>query len=310
MRVAFLFSGQGAQTIGMGKDLFESEPTYRKRIEEADELLGYSLFDIMFNDEERLSTGRFGQVAIFAMGIALKDLMEEKGITSDGSAGLSLGEYTAYYDQGVYGLETGIRLIENRARFMEKATESLEGGMLAVRATIDEVARVVETTEEVYIANHNLERQIVVAGSTKGLEQFEKAAGQAGIRRVRPLPTTGAFHTPLMKDAAEDLHDYLHSVELRPPRGKLYLNTTGRGFADEKLKDVMCEHMTNTVRFHDLLNNMVADGFTTFVELGPGGILKNFVKKTYPDVKVCHVEDVETLVETLEILKGVSSHES
>ncbi len=309
MKVAFLFSGQGAQEKGMGKDLFDTEPVFRKRIEEAEGILPYSLTDIMFEDEKRLSSGRYGQVAIFAMGVALKDLMEEKGITSEGSAGLSLGEYTAYYDRGVYGFATGIRLIDHRAHFMTEATADLAGGMLAVRASIDDVVPVVESLEGIYIANHNLEKQIVVAGSDKDLKQFQKAAEKKGIRRIRPLPTTGPFHTPLMEKAARSLCDYLFAVKLQPPRGKLYLNTTGRCHTDENLKDTMCEHMTSTVRFYDLLVNMVADGFDTFVELGPGGILRNFVKKTHPGVEAYHVEDADTLEHTLDNLKGVSSHE-
>lgn len=293
----------------MGKDLFASEPEFRKRIEEADGLLDYSLTDIMFEDEERLSSGRYGQVAIFAMGVALRDLMAAKGITSEGSAGLSLGEYTAYYDRGVYGLKTGIDLIEKRAHFMDEATADLSGGMLAALATIDEVAPLVERIDGVHIANHNLAKQVVVAGREADLERFQKAAAEAGIRRIRPLPTTGPFHTPLMEKAARSLRDYLSAVGLRSPEGELYLNTTGNRHAGEDLKEVMYGHMTNTVRFHELLNNMVADGFDTFVELGPGGVLRNFVKKTHAGVRACHVEDMATLEQTWEILKGVSAHE-
>ncbi len=309
MKLAFVFSGQGAQYVGMGKELYEKYPTVRKRFDEAERFLSYKILPIMFADKEKINETRYSQPAIFTMSAALRDLMQEEGIDNAGSCGLSLGEYVAYYDNGVYNFYDGVQLVEHRAFFMEQAVRENPGKMYAVASDANSVKKALKEHEGVFIANVNHLKQTVVAGQSDAVDMFAQKAKDYGFRRMRPLKTSGAFHTPLMRPAADHLSMYLKLLQVEKPKKELYLNTTGNRYDGEDLKENMVAHMIEPVLFQPMIERMKEDGYDTFVELGPGGVLKSLIRKIYPEATLFHVEDAESLEHTIAALKGEGNHE-
>ncbi len=309
MKIAFVFSGQGAQQVGMAKELYDHFETVRKRFDEAEKHLNYDILPIMFEQEETLNTTRYSQPAIFMMSAALRDLMAEYGIESAGSCGLSLGEYAAYYDSGVYSFYDGLQLVEHRAFFMEQAVKENPGIMYAVSADYPSVQRAIQSYEGVYVANVNHPKQTVIAGTKKDMATFEASSKKAGIRRMRPLNTSGAFHTPLMQSAAQYLSMYLRPLEVARPVKELYLNTTGKRHEHEDLKEIMVRQMSEPVLFHPMIERMKEDGYDTFIELGPKGVLTTLIKKIHPEATLFHIDNKDSFEQTIAALKGEGNHE-
>lgn len=304
MKIAFVHAGQGAQVAGMGKDLYDTYDIVKSRLDEAESIMGQPLLRAMFEDQALLDKTTYAQPAIYALSTAIRDLLASRGIVSEGSAGLSLGEYAAFYDVGAYGFETGMRVLIHRAFFMDQALKANEGGMIALRGDIAQAQALVDAVEGLHIANINSPQQIVLGGSRESIAKAIERAPDLGIRRVVPLATAGAFHTPLMKDACQPFQDYLRPVPIEKPSKPLYLNTTGKRHEGD-LKPLMVRQIVESVRFAPMIETMIDDGFDVFIELSPGDTLSKLIKKINREVRTFHVEDCETLDA---LMKEMESH--
>ncbi len=307
MKLAFVYSGQGAQHQGMGRDLYERYELVKSHFDQADEVFGSSLTNIIFNDGEALNRTLNAQPAIFTMSTALRELFKLHGIESEGVCGLSLGEYAAYYDAGVFDFEDGLRTIIHRAYFMEEATKQTQGAMVAMLGSYDAVNQLVETIDGLYMANINSASQIVVGGTDEACLKAVESASKFGIKRAIKLDTSGAFHTPMMEEARKPFEQYLTLIHVNEPQKPLFLNTTGKRF-ERDLKIEMGKQITNPVRFNDQIEAMINDGYDTFVELGPKDTLKRLIKKINRGVTVYHVEDSDTFEQALRQIKETSEY--
>ncbi len=293
MKIAFVFSGQGAQYVGMGKDLYETYDIVKKRLSQADEIFGERLTKIMFSDQHKLSNTQYAQPAIFAMSAAIRDLLITSGVASQGASGLSLGEYSAYYDQGVFDFEDGLRTIIHRAYFMNEAAKQAETSMVALLGSLEQAQALVDSIDDAYIANVNAEKQIVVGGSKEAMSMLVAKASEFGIKRAIHLDTSGAFHTPYMEKASKDFAEYVKNVKLNPVKDALYLNTIGERSKDD-IKSEMVSQITSPVLFDKMIRSMIRDGFDCFVEIGPKDTLKRLIKKIDKKLDVFNIEDKQT----------------
>ena len=302
MKLAFVFSPQGAQKKGMGKALYAANETVRSTIDEADGYLSYDLKNVMFESDQALQSTKYAQMALFVLSCAIKRAMNKAGVFSSGSGGLSLGEYAALFDRDVFDFHTGVNLVEHRGHFMETAVQETRGRMVAVRSDLRTLKPIVEGTENLHIANYNLPNQFVVSGTKDAVDAFEASAKSQGIKRVHPLDTAGAFHTPLMNSAATSFQEYLHYVKINAPQGDFYSNTIAKK-ATHDLETLLVKQIINPVKFYPMIKAMIEDGYDTFVELGTGKTLTNFIKKIDSSVATWHVEDSETLENAIKELK-------
>lgn len=285
---AFVFPGQGAQFSGMGKDLYDAYPEARTMMLRANDILGFSLTDVMFEGtDEELRQTRVTQPAIFLHSIVAGRLMTT--LRPNMVAGHSLGEFSALVAAEAISWEDGLRLVSQRAQAMQEACELQPGAMAAVLALADE--KVVEVCENidntVVAANFNCPGQVVISGSVSGVEMACKALKEAGAKRALKLPVGGAFHSPLMQPAAERLQQAIMQTTFRTPACAVYQNVSAKAETDPKLiqKQVL-EQLTAPVRWTQSVQQMIADGATHFYEFGPGDVLKGLIRKINPDVEV------------------------
>ena len=293
-----LFSGQGSQYEGMGKDIAEAMPELAEVYETGSAVLGIDLKDICFNAPlDELSRTINSQPAIMATSIVCLKAAQAKGFTFDGVAGHSLGEYAAMYASGMIGLEDAFRLIKARAAAMEEATASSEGAMAAVmKIAPEEVERVCgEAKEYVTAVNYNSPAQTVIAGTPEGIAEVSEVF--AGMKaRIIPLNVAGAFHSKLMQPAADKFYETAKTIEFRAPQVKYYSNLTGGELTDfSDMAAMLAKHIVSPVRFTSELTAMQEAGADRFVEFGPGRTLTGLVKKTLKDVTAVNVENLETL---------------
>lgn len=287
-KTAFVFPGQGAQYVGMGKDLYDNYPLARELMLRANEELGFAITDIMFEgSDEDLRQTRVTQPAIFLHSVVACRLMTK--LRPDMVAGHSLGEFSALVIAGALDMGDGLRLVSQRAQAMQEACELCSGTMAAVLGLPDDkVAEVCGSVEEVVVAaNYNCPGQVVISGSLSGVEQACKALKEAGAKRALKLPVSGAFHSPLMQPAAERLQKAIMDTSFYTPIFPIYQNVSARA---EKNKHIiqkqLLEQLTSPVRWTQSVQQMVADGATMFYEFGPGDVLKGLIRKINPDVEV------------------------
>ncbi|MFP4078403.1 MAG: ACP S-malonyltransferase [Bacillota bacterium] len=302
MKKAILFPGQGAQYPGMGKPFYESSQPFKAVVDEANAVLPYDLLEIMFESEAVHET-RYAQPALYVMGCALYDALRIEGVTFDMAAGLSIGEYPALYARGVFDFRTGLEIVEKRAMAMQKASEESDAAMVALKTGINTAQALISGVDDVYIANHNLEDQVVLAGSKKAIEMVQSKGKASGVRRMIPLKTSGAFHTPFMEKARESFEEYLKTVPFNEPEKGLYLNVTGKAYKD-RLKKHMVDQMTGTVQFYPMLRAMLEDGLALTIEAGPKKTLSTFVKKTDKSVDVLASDQEGSIESILENLRS------
>lgn len=285
---AYIFPGQGAQFPGMGKDLYENNPTAKGYFNKANELLGFSLSSIMFDGTaEELKQTRVTQPAIFLHSVVTALVSDD--FHPDMVAGHSLGEFSALVAIGALQFEDGLLLVHKRAMAMQKACEMQESTMAAVLALPDEkVEAICENIDDVVVAaNYNCPGQLVISGSIKGVEQACEQLKAAGAKRALILPVGGAFHSPLMEPAREELALAIKETTFKSPSCPVFQNVDAKGHTEvDTIKENLVAQLTAPVRWTQSVQAMVAAGATSFVECGPGKVLQGLVKKIEPGVDV------------------------
>ena len=272
MKTVFMFSGQGAQYAGMGKDLYENYAVAKEVFDRADEVLGYSIKDICFSDEEKLGLTEFTQPAILTMSIAAMKVLQENGINADMTAGLSLGEYSALVASGAMKFEEAVALVQKRGKFMSEAVP----------------------------ANYNAPGQIVIGGDAATVEKAGEIAKEKGAKLAVKLKVSGPFHTSLLQPAADKLLPELEKMNIGKMEIPVYTNVTAEVLKSESdIVSTLAKQVVSPVRWEHIIRNMYDAGADTFIELGPGKTLCGFVKRTVKGIVNVNVEDTASLEKAL-----------
>ncbi len=288
---AYVFPGQGAQFPGMGKELYENNDVAKNLFETANDILGFRITDIMFDGtEEELKETKVTQPAIFLHSVALAKTVED--FAPDMVAGHSLGEFSALVANQAVNFEDALRLVSQRAMAMQKACEINPSTMAAILRLEDKVVEDIcaEIDEVVVAANYNCPGQLVISGSNKGIEIACEKMLEAGARRAMPLPVGGAFHSPLMEPAREELAAAIESTTFNQPVCPIYQNVTAKPSTDVSvIKSNLISQLTAPVKWTQSVQQMAADGATLFIECGPGKVLQGLVKKVDRNLEVASV---------------------
>lgn len=278
MKTAFIFSGQGAQKAGMGKELYDNFECVKKVFDEADEALGLKISDICFNEDERLNETEYTQPAILTMSVAVLKLMEEKGLKADYVAGLSLGEYSAHVASGTFDFADAVQLVRKRGRFMTEAVPVGEGGMCAVlnldADKIQEACDEVKSIGRCMIANYNCPGQIAIAGDKAAVEKASEIVMEKGARKAVMLNVSGPFHTSLLAPASEKLNAELQHMTIKDMNIPVITNLTADVVpSKDEVIDILTKQVMNPVKWEQSVRKMIELGVDTFVEMGPGKTL-------------------------------------
>lgn len=309
-KIAFIFPGQGSQTVGMGKSLAEKDEYVRAFFEKADERLGYSLSKIIFEgpqDELTLTTN--AQPALLTTSMAILHYFQQAGITPDYLAGHSLGEYTALVASGAISFEDGVYAVRKRGEFMEAAVPNREGTMAAVlglgREELEYVTAAVSAEgDPVQLANINCPGQIVISGSRKGVELASVKAKEAGAKRVLPLEVSGPFHSSLMRPASEQLKGVLDEITIEHAKIPVIANVSASEMSEPaEIKEKLIEQLYSPVLWEDTIKKMLDLGVETFIEIGPGKVLSGLVKKIDRNAKIFAISDESTFEQVTKVIK-------
>ena len=311
-KLAFVFPGQGAQTVGMGKDFCQQYEVAKKLFQQADEALGYSIREMCFEGPaEDLQLTANTQPAILTMSVIANEILKEHGIQPDVTGGHSLGEYSALVAAGVLDFQDAVLLVHKRGQFMQEAVPVGQGGMAAIIGLADEVIvdaceQATKSAGEVQAVNFNCPGQTVIAGTTAGVEAAVEALKEAGAKKAVILPVSAPFHSTLMKPAAEKLAAELDKVTIRDAKIPVVSNYTGEleTKADE-IKANLVAQADHPVKWIACVNTMKEYGAETFVEAGPGKTLCGFNRRIDKSLKSMNVENLESLQKTLDYFKEV-----
>ena len=302
MKIGFLFPGQGSQSIGMGKDIYEKYEEVRKIYSKVKHLTGIDVAHITFEGEEEiLNETKNTQIAILTMSLAIVELLKKNGIKQDASCGLSLGEYSALISSGAITFEEGVKLVQKRGEYMQNLVPEGNWLMAAIlgldEQQVEELCKKV-TNGFVVPANFNTTGQIVISGEKEAVEQASILAKEMGAKKVRELKTAGPFHTEKLTKASEALRKELEKVTINSPKNPVIKNIDGTVYTNQDdIKEILAKHVINPVRFSKSLETMLNMGIDTFIEIGPGKTLSGFVKRigTDKEITILNINNVETL---------------
>ncbi|HUB86368.1 MAG TPA: ACP S-malonyltransferase [Verrucomicrobiae bacterium] len=303
-KTALLFAGQGAQVVGMGKDLAEKFPSAKAWFDRANAALGCDLVSICFNGPDaELTKTENAQPGIFLVSWICFELLREKvpDLRFEAAAGLSLGEFTALTAAGAMSFEDGLRVVRQRGKFMQEACDATRGGMAAVIGLDEAPTREVCAAAGVTLANLNCPGQIVISGETEKIEKACELAKAKGARKAIPLPVTGAYHSPLMASAQPKLQAELAKIKITPPAVPVVSNVTALPHNSE-ISTRLVEQVTSSVLWEKSMRMLLAQGFTRFIELGPGTALSGFMKRIEKSAQMLNVADAASLEATVKAL--------
>jgi len=304
-KIAFVFPGQGAQYIGMAREICGQFPEAAKVFREASEALGFDIEDMVFNgDEDTLKITENTQPAIVTASIACLQPLLKEGIMADYTAGLSLGEYAAHVCSGTFSFPDAVRLLRKRGRFMQEAVPVGVGTMVAIiglsREQVLNACSLAKDEGVVEPANFNCPGQIVISGEVKAVEKAASIAAELGAKRTVPLAVSAPFHCSLLISAGEKLKAELDKVEVHEMKVPVVANVNGEIVPSvDYVRESLYKQVSNPVLWEDCVRTMIGKGVDTFVEIGPGKVLCGFIKKTDKNVKTLNVEDMTSLENTL-----------
>ncbi len=308
MKIGFLFPGQGAQFVGMCKDYYDKYNCVKDIYNKASDVLGFDIAKMTFEGtEEELCKTKNTQIAILVMSLAIADLLKQNGIEANISAGLSLGEYSALIYSNIIGFEDGLKVVQKRGTYMQ---ENLPEGNWSMAAIIGLDDKTIEDTCKkatkgfVVPANYNCQGQVAISGEKEAVAEAMELLKEAGAKRAIELKTSGPFHTIKLQEASNKLYEALQDVKINKISEKTVLkNIDAKAYTNEDdIKRILANHVINPVQFKSIIENMIADGVDTIIEIGPGKVLSGFVKKTNKDVAIYNtntVEDFEKIIAEL-----------
>lgn len=300
-KIAFIYPGQGAQKAGMGKDFYENSELAKAVYDKASELLQIDMKALCFEENEKLDLTEYTQAALVTTCLAMTKVVEERGLKPDVTAGLSLGEYCAISVAGGMKEEDAISLVRKRGILMQNTVPAGEGAMAAILGMDASVIEEgIKDLEGVTVANYNCPGQIVITGETKAVEKAAEVLKEAGAKRTVLLNVSGPFHSPMLKQAGEELAKEMEKVEMEPLQIPYVTNVTAEYVTDiRETKKLLAEQVAASVRWQESVERMIAEGVDTFVEIGPGKTLAGFLRKIDRSVKVYNIgtwEDVDKVV--------------
>lgn len=296
-KIAFMFPGQGAQYVGMGKDFYDAYDEAKEVYKIASEASGLDIEELCFTENDKLNITEYTQIAMLATEVALLKVVESKGIKADVCAGLSLGEYGALAAAGVMNLSDLFKVIRKRGLYMQEAYP-VGGAMTAVLGLdADIIKDVCDKTEGIVtVANYNCPGQIVITGEAEAVAKAAETLKEAGAKRCVPLKVSGPFHSALLEGAGEKLGEELAKVEIHKPQIPYVCNVDASYVTEaEPVKELLTKQVSHSVCWMQSVDKMIADGVDTFIEIGPGKTLSGFMKKINKEVKVINIDKVEDL---------------
>ena len=308
-KIAFLFPGQGAQYINMGKSLYENINECKEIFDKGEEILEMPIKDIIFDgSEETLKSTKYNQPAILLTSLACQKALELEGIEADYVAGLSLGEYSGLVYSGIVSFEDGVKLVKSRATIMDEGIEEGVGSMAAVmklsKEKVDTLLKEASKFGVVEAANYNCPGQVVITGEVDAIRESVSIAKDLGGLCI-PLKVSGPFHSSLYEEASFKYYESIKDVEINEPKKVIYSNVLGKPYSkQDDIRDLLRKQIMSPVLFEDSINHMLDQGIDTFIELGPGKTLSGFVKKIDKKANVYNIEDLDTLKSTVEKIKS------
>ena len=300
-KLAFIFPGQGAQKSGMGKDFYETYDSVKSVFDNASEWLGLDMKALCFEENDKLDLTEYSQPALVTTCLAMAEVLRNKGIKPDVTAGLSLGEYCAIATAGAITVKDAITTVRKRGILMEQAVPAGQGAMAAVLGmTAEEIDQVVNPISDVSVANYNCPGQIVITGRKKAVEEAAEKLQKARAKRVIPLNVSGPFHSNLLKEAGEKLAEELKVIALSELQIPYVTNVTAEYVKDsQQIKSLLSKQISSPVKWQQSVELMIADGVDTFIEIGPGKTLAGFMRKIDRNVKMYNVQTVEDVEKVL-----------